>query len=728
MELILHDEELIPAANFQLVAKQIRSNFAFGSALNAASLGIPEYDQFFRENFEWATVEWHCQWVPTEPEQDVEDYSIADESVAFARDNGIAVRGHALTWAKPVFVPSWLPDLSNEQMLIQLNQRIVNATSHFRNRLASWDVCNELLHFRFFRDRLGDQIVPEMFAMARGNDPDTPLFTNEYDILPFADHPRTQQYVELIRGLLDSGAPIDGIGLQGHFWSGNVSPTNMELAIDQLGTLGLPIVVSEYDSLNSSDDEKAKQLETAYRYLFSRPEVNGIIMWGFWANAHWRGADAALIESDWNVNAAGQKYLQLRDEWSTQTAGTTNEDGQYSFRGFQGVYQVDVVNEDTNTTSIHLVTVPRRDDGLQRTELSIPETANVLSIYGSDSDDSIEVDLNDLSSIQIGQKRVPVPAMTNLESIRIHGQAGNDQLLIKGQTSSQPSRYFLRTNQLTGNNLNISIEFSDFEKVVTRSCSPTDQIRIYDSDDNDLFISETYRSTMMTPHVMLIAEEFPIAVGDAGPGFDMATLYDNDGNDLMFSDLRYTRVKQGINNRRASGFECNSIVAQTGADQLTVNARIGDKQYHISPGHLNIDTIQKMFWFENVPSIKLRGRKGTVETLNITDSPADDRLTIRENYVRFEDYATFLFVATDFNRVIATASRSGGDVASIRDTASNESLVADAESAMLVGKSVQHLVSGFDEVQAVGNQGGENNATIGTINFDLRFFGNWIFP
>ena len=32
--------------------------------------------------------------------------------------------------------------------------------------------------------------------------------------------------------------------------------------------------------------------------IYGHPAVEGILMWGFWAGAHWRGADAALVDLD----------------------------------------------------------------------------------------------------------------------------------------------------------------------------------------------------------------------------------------------------------------------------------------------------------------------------------------------------------------------------------------------------------------------------------------------
>ena len=728
VELELLDENGAALSNLSINAQQIRSEFAFGSTLNAASLSNNQYSDFFKENFEWATVEWHTQWVPTEVTIDHEVYSVADESVAFARDNGITIRGHAITWADPGFVPTWLNSLSNVELREELDERILNATSHFKGKLAAWDVCNELLHHRYFRNRLGDDITRQIFNQASGSDPDTPLFTNEYDILPYADTVRTDQYVGLLNNLLAAGAKIDGIGIQSHFWTDNVSPTNLEIAFDKLSAFGLPILLTECDFLNENAAEKAKQLETVFRYAYSRPEISGVILWGFWANAHWRGQDAALVESDWTINEAGQKYLELRDEWSTNVDLVSDSDGRSAFRGFQGTYLVSVANPDTQAVSYHVVHVPKSQSGFQQATLTIPEEDNVLCIYSSPNTETITVDLNNLSVISIDDNLIPLAELPDVQAIQVVGDSGSEELIIKTSASNNSSNYFLRTNRFSGGTGGVEVRYSGVPNVIVRNTTGVDKIRIFDSPGDDQYVSRSDFSVMTTPAVTLRAESFAVTVGDAGAGNDSATLHDNYGeNDLLFCDLTFMRVKKGTNNRRATKFETNVIHSDSGNDRLTVKSRIGNSTYDVTPTVTTIGNGNKTFTFNNLPYIRVNGAEGSNEVLNISDSPGDERLIIRENYTRFEDLSTFLFVAYDFSNVTALASNSGNDIASIRDTDGDEMLAADGNMAMMFGNNSHYSVTGFDSVYAVGNQGGLNQAFVDTPAFELMFFGSWDF-
>ncbi len=63
-------------------------------------------------------------------------------------------------------------------------------------------------------------------------------------------------------------------------------------------------------------------------------------MWGFWAGSHWLGSNAAIVNLNWTLNAAGQRYRSLLTEWTTVTNGTTDVAGAFNFRGFHGDYDI----------------------------------------------------------------------------------------------------------------------------------------------------------------------------------------------------------------------------------------------------------------------------------------------------------------------------------------------------------------------------------------------------
>ena len=68
--------------------------------------------------------------------------------------------------------------------------------------------------------------------------------------------------------------------------------------LDKLAQAGLPIWVTELDVMSQDENKRADFLETALRALYGHPSVEGILLWGFWDQSHWRGEKAALVKGD----------------------------------------------------------------------------------------------------------------------------------------------------------------------------------------------------------------------------------------------------------------------------------------------------------------------------------------------------------------------------------------------------------------------------------------------
>jgi GH35 family endo-1,4-beta-xylanase len=333
------DELGEPQPGAAVTATQTRRHFAFGSEIGFALAGDETYRHFFLDHFEWAVFGNESKWFFNEPYRDMENYVKADTMLDILEQHGIPTRGHCLFWAKEQFTPPWCRSLPEEELREEVDERIDHGVEHFRNRFLHWDINNEMLDGTFFRDRLGPEIRPHMFTRSHQVDPGALLFVNDYSIIA-GSASRTQRYIDQIEGLIADGAPVHGIGVQGHFWGDTVDPHQILARLDQLSVLGLPIWITEYDAVDSDPVERGEKLESCYRAAFSHPSVEGILMWGFWGGNHWRGPDAAIVDEDWTLNAAGVKYEELMEEWSTEAAGETGPDGRFRFRGFHGLYDL----------------------------------------------------------------------------------------------------------------------------------------------------------------------------------------------------------------------------------------------------------------------------------------------------------------------------------------------------------------------------------------------------
>jgi len=339
-----------PIPDIDVQIRQTRHRFAFGSCINNRVLNNPDYGQFFKEHFEWAVMENESKWYHNEPKRGQVTYTKADGIYDFCSSNGIIMRGHCLYWSTEQHVQDWIKNLSYaplpavSQLRAAVESRMDSAVNHFKDKFVHWDINNEMIPGSFYKDRLGESIRVWMFKEANRIDPNCILFVNDYGVISGGGG-RLEAYKDQITNLLNDGAPIHAIGVQCH-----MEPSFHRWGIlnrfDQLAELGLPIWVTELDVSQPDENKRAADLDDFYHIAFSHPAVEGILMWGFWENSHWR-SDCYIVNADWTLNEAGRRYEALMNEWTTKTNIVTDPNGQVSFRGYHGTYEVKILRPRT---------------------------------------------------------------------------------------------------------------------------------------------------------------------------------------------------------------------------------------------------------------------------------------------------------------------------------------------------------------------------------------------
>jgi GH35 family endo-1,4-beta-xylanase len=321
----------IPGTTIEI--RQTRSDFAFGSAINNNVLTNPAYADFAKRAFDWATVEYEATWPSNEPTRGIQTHSIADAIIDWARQNGLQLRGHHLVDSQQG--PSWLRGLSTMDILAEVDQRLIDALGHYQGDFAQWDVVNEMLSGRFYQDSVGAWFNPWVYLRTKQIDPSVQLFTNEFNII---EGSLVEEYKDLIRALQSYGVTIDGVGVQSHL-PGRVEPFTMLSRLDSLAELGLPIWSTEFDVAAKDEWARADEIEKYLRLAYSHPGVEGVMLWDFFAGSASRDPNRALMDADGRINAAGQRYLALRQEWSTRLSPRVLTSDAVSFRGFLGTYE-----------------------------------------------------------------------------------------------------------------------------------------------------------------------------------------------------------------------------------------------------------------------------------------------------------------------------------------------------------------------------------------------------
>jgi endo-1,4-beta-xylanase len=389
-----------PARHARIGYRLTRHDFLFGTAVAHAPFADAgasgrRYRQFILDHVSGLVCENEMKWYATEAERGREDYGPADALLAFAEQNGLAMRGHCLFWEKQEFAQPWLAALDQRDLRAAVERRLASAVSRYAGRLAAWDVNNEMLDGSFYRERLGPDSAAWMFREAGGLDPGTPLFVNEYGILGEAE--KTDRYLALIADLRSRGARVGGIGIQSHDcdrltadgtaalapgerpeWlsSNPLTPAGLLGTLDRLhAETGLPIHLTEISAKTPDAARRADVLEMLFRLGFSHQAVQAILLWGFGATTHWMGPDAALMNADGALTPAGDRISRLlRDEWTTRGSALTGADGCLRFRGFCGTYTVsltaadgrEIVREVALSASAPTATIETDDGGVTR--------------------------------------------------------------------------------------------------------------------------------------------------------------------------------------------------------------------------------------------------------------------------------------------------------------------------------------------------------------------------
>jgi hypothetical protein len=190
----------------------------------------------------------------------------------------------------------------------------------------------------------GDLAMVDWFEQTRAADPHAKLYLNDYGILSSGGSTNTanqQQYIDTLEFLIDNGAPIDGVGFQGHFSPDSLTgPEQLWDIFDRFDELGLDMQITEFDLATANEELQAMYTRDLMTAVFAHEGFNAFVMWGFWADAHWR-PDAAMFRSDWSLKPNGEEYLDLVfNQWWTDEELAANTVGEATVRGFKGEYEV----------------------------------------------------------------------------------------------------------------------------------------------------------------------------------------------------------------------------------------------------------------------------------------------------------------------------------------------------------------------------------------------------
>ena len=342
----------------EVSVKMTRHAFGFGSAVAAQMLVDPsedggKYRDFIQKHFNKAVFENDLKWArygwegPASRQRMFKAYD-------WLHAQGIEVRGHCLVWPAWENMPADVMEKKGDKAALakRISDHVTEEATAMRGKLVEWDVINEPFTNHDVQDVLGNECLVDWFKLARAADPDVTLFINDFGILSQGGQDTAHQdhYEKTIKFLLDKGAPVQGIGLQGHFNWKLTAPVKMLEILDRFGKLGPEIEVTEFDTDITDEQLQADFTRDFMTTLFSHPRVKGILMWGFWEGRHWR-PNGAMVRKDWSLKPNGEAWVDLvQKQWTTAAQGRSGPDGAFKVRGYLGDYEITALSAGKSKT------------------------------------------------------------------------------------------------------------------------------------------------------------------------------------------------------------------------------------------------------------------------------------------------------------------------------------------------------------------------------------------
>ncbi len=340
-----------PVVGASIRIEQRRSAFQWGSALQFKRLVVDTPDNLiYREKalelFNAASPENDLKWPVWEGDWGAgyeHEQSLA--ALRWLNDHRFHVRGHVLVW------PGWkdLPksivsrrDTPKQKEMPELTlAHIREVTTATKGLIREWDVLNEPFDHHDLMAIFGNDIMTSWFKTAAESVPGVPLFINDFSNHDAVSDPEHfKNFTRNIMFLQKAGAPLGGIGLQGHIGAQPNAPENVLATLDLYAEFKLPIRITEFD-INTDDEELQADYTRDFMILaFSHPSVIGVQHWGFWEKTHWRPT-AAMFRNDWSEKPSAKAYRSLvLDQWRTKVTGETDAAGKFAVRGFHGEYAI----------------------------------------------------------------------------------------------------------------------------------------------------------------------------------------------------------------------------------------------------------------------------------------------------------------------------------------------------------------------------------------------------
>ncbi|WCJ58061.1 endo-1,4-beta-xylanase [Fontisphaera persica] len=320
-----------PAAPQKPLKQAFAGKFLIGAANDLRMVSDAEREHI-KLHYNVITPENCMKPQPLQPSENNFNWATADALVKWCEENGIKVWGHTLVWHAQTGRWFFEPGadgkpVTRELAMERLKKHILTVVGRYKGRIIGWDVVNEAISDRGddstenlrqsqWLQKIGPDFLTLAFKWAHEADPKAELYYNDYSIEQGALRGRGKHASSLLllKRLKAEGAPIHGVGIQGH-WSLSTNPEEVEKAIQNYAALGLKVSISELDVTATGDntgafptrgrnepisEEAIKKQAEVYAKLFEvfnrhSKTITRVTFWGLSDRRSWRSWQRPLL-------------------------------------------------------------------------------------------------------------------------------------------------------------------------------------------------------------------------------------------------------------------------------------------------------------------------------------------------------------------------------------------------------------------------------------------------
>lgn len=315
-----------------IIKEVYKNHFLIGMAGDLPGRYSEQELSLVKEHFDIVTPENCMKPALVHPAAETWRFERTDALVKWCEENKLAVHGHTLVWHAQT--NDWFfRDGDKQKITDRLRDHISTLVGRYKGRIQGWDVVNEAISDRGnaqtaqtenlrnsqWMQNLGPEFLTLAFKFAHEADPGAKLYYNDYGI---EAGPKHASSMVLLRRLIREGAPIHGVGIQGHWSTRGIPYAELDKAIANYASLGLKVSITELDvTIRGSSGgqlgpgpgfggrrsaptpagaEDLKVQADAYARLFAifikhKATVERVTFWGLSDRRTWRFGEHPLI-------------------------------------------------------------------------------------------------------------------------------------------------------------------------------------------------------------------------------------------------------------------------------------------------------------------------------------------------------------------------------------------------------------------------------------------------